>query len=55
MPTPFVTTTFAVLTMLNTAGQLTPVDKALLPAGINGPIQFNAEACALLRGKMEKS
>jgi hypothetical protein len=53
MPTPFVTTTFAVLTMLNSAGQLAPVDKALLPAGINGPIQFNAEACAMLRGKME--
>jgi hypothetical protein len=53
MPTPFVTTTFAVLTMLNNAGQLAPVDKALLPAGINGPIQFNAEACAMLRGRME--
>ena len=55
MPTPFVTTTFAVLTMLNTAGQLAPVDKALIPAsaGVSGPIQFNAEACALLRGKME--
>jgi hypothetical protein len=53
VPTQFVTTTFAVLTALNNAGQLAPVDKALLPAGVNGPIQFNAEACALLRGKME--
>jgi hypothetical protein len=52
MPTPFVMTTFALLTTLNGAGELAPVDKALLPPGVNGPITWNMEACRYLRGRM---
>jgi hypothetical protein len=52
MPTNFVVTTFVVLTTLNNAGQLAPVDKAELPAGSAGPIAWNEAQCMLLRGKM---
>src|ERR1700723_2714881 len=53
MPTTFVYTTFAVITALNGAGQLAPVDKADLPAGTAGPILFTEAQCNFVRGKME--
>jgi hypothetical protein len=54
MPTTFVYTTFAVITVLNGAGQLAPVDKSELPAPYNaGPIHFSEGACLMTRGKME--
>jgi hypothetical protein len=52
VPTPFVYTTFAVITALNSAGQLAPVDKADLPAGTAGPILFTEAQCNFVRGKM---
>jgi hypothetical protein len=52
MPTTFVYTTFAVITVLNGAGQLAPVDKADLPAGTAGPILFTEAQCNFVRGKM---
>jgi hypothetical protein len=53
VPTNFVVFSFAVLTTLNGAGQLAPVDKSELPAGFkNGPIQWGMQQCELLRGKM---
>ena len=52
MPTTFVYTSFAVLCALNNAGQLAPVDKADMPPGIAGPIQFTEAACNYARGRM---
>ena len=53
MPTPFANTVFFVITALNTAGQLSAVDKAELPAGTTGPIFYSQGQCFMVRGKME--
>ena len=52
MPTPFANVVFFVITALNTAGQLSAVDKAELPAGSSGPIQFSEGQCRMVIGKM---
>jgi hypothetical protein len=52
MPTPFANTVFFVITALNTAGQLSAVDKTELPAGITTPIVFSEGQCRMMIGKM---
>jgi hypothetical protein len=54
MPTTFVSTMFVVITTLNGAGQLAPVDKADLPTPFNlsGPIFWSVDQCMLARGRM---
>jgi hypothetical protein len=52
MPTPFVATTLFVLTTLNGAGQLAPIDRSEWPAG-GGPIFIGSETgCLIQRGRM---
>ncbi len=50
--TPYAVTIFYVLTTLNNAGQLAPVDKTELPAGVTTPIAFSEGQCFMVRGKM---
>jgi hypothetical protein len=50
--TPFVATTLFVLTTLNGAGQLAPIDRSEWPAG-GGPVFIASEAgCLIQRGRM---
>jgi hypothetical protein len=52
MPTPFAATTLFVLTTLNNAGQLAPIDRSEWPVG-GGPIFIGSEVgCLIQRGKM---
>jgi hypothetical protein len=52
MGTPFVATTLFVLTTLNGAGQLAPIDRSEWPPG-GGPIFIGSETgCLIQRGKM---
>lgn len=51
MPTSFVSTVFVVLTTLNNAGQLAPVDKSELPTGYTAML-WSTEQCMFVRGKM---
>jgi hypothetical protein len=50
---PFVITAFWMLTVLNSAGQLTPVGKTDLPPEANGPITTTEELCINFRNKMK--
>jgi hypothetical protein len=52
MPTPFVSTVFVVLTTLNSAGQLSPVDRAELPAPYTGAMFWSEQQCMYVRGRM---
>jgi hypothetical protein len=52
MPTPFVSTVFVVLTTLNNAGQLSPVDRAELPAPYTGAMFWSEQQCMYVRGRM---
>jgi hypothetical protein len=52
VPTPFVVKTLFVLTTLNSAGQLAPIDRSEWPPG-GGPIFMGSETgCLLQRGRM---
>jgi hypothetical protein len=51
--TPFAVTVLWVLTSLNNARQLVPVDKANLPSSITSPWGFSEGQCSVIRGKME--
>lgn len=50
--TPFAITVFYLLTMLNNAGQLAPVEKADLPAPYTSPFAFSEGQCFIIRGRM---
>jgi hypothetical protein len=52
MATPFVSTVFVVLTTLNNAGQLAPVDKSELPSPYTGAMFWSVEQCMYVRGRM---
>jgi hypothetical protein len=52
MSTPFVSTVFVVLTTLNNAGQLSPVDKSELPAPYTGAMFWSEQQCMYVRGRM---
>ena len=52
MATPFVSTVFVVLTTLNNAGQLSPVDKSELPAPYTGAMFWSEQQCMYVRGRM---
>jgi hypothetical protein len=55
MPTPFLSTMFVVMTTLNGAGQLAPVDPKTItpPEPYKGYIFWSADQCMYVRGKME--
>jgi hypothetical protein len=55
MPTPFVSTMFVVMTTLNGAGQLAPVDPKAVspPEPYKGYIFWSADQCMYVRGKLE--
>ncbi len=50
--TPFAVTAFWVLTTLNGAGQLAPLEKADMVPGMSGPIAWSEGQCNFMRGKM---
>jgi hypothetical protein len=55
MPTPFVSTVFVVLTTLNNAGQLAPVDPKTitLPPPYTGVMFWSEQQCMYVRGRIE--
>jgi hypothetical protein len=52
MPTPFVSTTLVVLTVMNNAGQLTPIPRGDLPPPYTQEIMVSVEFCMLVRGRL---
>ena len=53
MPTSFVTSTFVMIVTLNNFGELTPVDKSLLPPPMTSAMMWSVDQCRYTIGKMD--